>query len=322
MPLQTLCGAVFDAILVHMMNTVEPTGWQPLRADMCLKLNSRKNARTVEILETTYKDYDVQFLQEAAAEFVDEANAAPLGMAQFDVHFPEKLDGDRNQNSLILLKKGEFTDVKEITDSVLSSFKPAADSRGKAVPLDNGDLFAVVATGAADGTEYLFASFHGDTNGLATIPVVSAVNAYATASLPQHKLVFGLDANVYEHPTSDQQGLLAFAEYYAEAGLTSVYGDHPNPKNYTTFHARTYLQPQLNKAITFEEKDEKGDKNPKDAILFFPSTFRAVDVQKDNTGNREYVDGMVFPTMSFPSDHGITSGLLVPKAVDSVRRRR
>ena len=35
----------------------------------------------------------------------------------------------------------------------------------------------------ASGTKYLLTSFQGDTNGLATIPVVSAVRNYATARL-------------------------------------------------------------------------------------------------------------------------------------------
>ena len=53
------------------------------------------------------------------------------------------------------------------------------------------------------------------------------------------------------------------AQFYVGRGLNSCYGPTPNPRNYTTFHARTYLQPQLNKAIRFAEKDVKGDKNPK-----------------------------------------------------------
>ena len=40
--------------------------------------------------------------------------------------------------------------------------------------------------------------------------------------------------------------------------MNSCYGPTPNPKNYTTFHARTYLQPQLNKAIKFSEKVRVG----------------------------------------------------------------
>jgi hypothetical protein len=59
-----------------------------------------------------------------------------------------------------------------------------------------------------------------------------------------------------------------------------------------------------------EEKDKKGDKNPKDFILFFAADFDVLSTIKDNTGSRVYVENMVFPTLAFPSDHGITSTIL------------
>jgi hypothetical protein len=121
-------------------------------------------------------------------------------------------------------------------------------------------------------------------------------------------LVFGMDANTYEIPDPGKvQSMLEFAAFYAARGLNSCYGPHPNPKNYTTFHARTYLQPQLNKAITFAEKDAKGDKNPKDFIVFPTDEFAVRWTAKDNTGAGKYVEGMVFPTLAFPSDHGVTA---------------
>ena len=49
------------------------------------------------------------------------------------------------------------------------------------------------------GRSYLLASFHGDTNGLATLPVVAAVHALAQR-MPGHRLVFGLDANTWCKP--------------------------------------------------------------------------------------------------------------------------
>ncbi len=59
-----------------------------------------------------------------------------------------------------------------------------------------------------------------------------------------------------------------------------------------------------------EEKDVKGDKNPKDFILFFGADFDVINTRKDNTGKLKYVENMVFPTLTFPSDHGITSTIL------------
>ena len=58
------------------------------------------------------------------------------------------------------------------------------------------------------------------------------------------------------------------------------------------------------KAVSLEDKDVKGDKNAKDFILFFHADYRVLRTDKDNTGRRTYIEGMVFPTLSFPSDHG------------------
>jgi hypothetical protein len=141
--------------------------------------------------------------------------------------------------------------------------------------------------------------------------VVRAVQGFALAQMPDRKLLFGMDANTYAKPESDQQGVTDFATFFTGLNLNSCYGQHPNPQNFTTFHARTHLQTQLNKAVSLEDKDRLGDKNPKDFILFFDADFRVQSTTKDNTGRKVYVENMVFPTLSFPSDHGITSTVLV-----------
>lgn len=212
------------------------------------------------------------------------------------------MDTDRDQNSFILLKKGRFSDMVDETKEVMSEF--SADTQ---VPVVAGDLFVLSAVDRRDGQKYLFASFHGDTNGLATIPVLTAVHSFATSKRKAHKLLFGMDANTYEKPEKDQQGVTAFAEFYAAKNMNSCYGLKPNPKNYTTFCARTHLQPQLNKAASIHERDVKGDRNPKDFIVFFDSDFKVVSTTKDNTGLGTYTENMVFPTLTFPSDHAITS---------------
>lgn len=131
---------------------------------------------------------------------------------------------------------------------------------------------------------------------------------------PDCKILFGLDANTYAKPEIDQQGVVDFSKFYTNLKLNSCYGPNPNPLNYTTFHARTHLQTQLNKAVSLEEKDIKGDKNPKDFILFFNADFQVISTNKDNTGYKKYIEGMVFPTLTFPSDHGVTSTILLETA--------
>ena len=90
----------------------------------------------------------------------------------------------------------------------------------------------------------------------------------------------------------------------------SSWGDVPNARSPTTFNARTFLQPQLQKAARSDEKEAKGDKNPKDFIIFPKGRFDVLKATKDNTGERRYIEEMVFPTLRFPSDHGLIAATL------------
>ena len=298
-----------------MMNTLNPSRWQSIRQEICNKLNRQKASRTAEIIEKSYKDSDFGFLQEVGSSFKSRANKRSLGMNHFDIYSPKDADSDRDQNSYILLKKGEYENIEEISDLILNCLQ----STGKKTPVAQGDLLAITVQKRKTGKKYILASFHGDTNGLATIPILDAVRAYSEENLPNHKLLIGMDANTYSKPDSDQQGVLAFAEHYVHSGMNSCYGKKPNPINFTTFHARTHLQSQLNKAVSLEQKNEKGDKNPKDFILFFEKQFVNLSTEKDNTGQHKYIENMVFPTMEFPSDHGITAAVLLE--LDSEQHR-
>ena len=54
---------------------------------------------------------------------------------------------------------------------------------------------------------------------------------------------------------------------------------------------------------------EKGDINPKDFILYSGDKFAAVEgsAVRDNTGDRQFIENLIFPTMTFPSDHAVLS---------------
>lgn len=312
LPLQTMCGAIFDAILVHMMNTVsKPDVWQPLKHTMVENLNKQKVPHTMQILEQQYMDSDIITLQEVSGSFIEQARKSRLGKS-FHIVAPKDMDPVKDQNSVVCLNRRTFPKGmdREITSQVVAAFPP-----GPKVPVTPGDVLAVTAT-SAHGDEYVVASFHGDTNGLATKPVVDAMvkAMQSDVSLEKHTLVFGMDANTYEHATpGKQQDVLDFGQSYVSHGLTSCWGDVPNPSNYTTYNARTYLQPQLNKACRRSEKREKGDVNPKDFILFPKSRFDVIQTWKDNTGERTYEEDMAFPTLKFPSDHGILATILEKK---------
>ena len=63
-----------------------------------------------------------------------------------------------------------------------------------------GDIFSITVPGVGDDDDvYMLNSFHGDTNGLATIPVTTAVHNTKSSHFADHVLIFGLDANTYEH---------------------------------------------------------------------------------------------------------------------------
>jgi len=310
MPLQTMCGAIFDAILVHVMNTVsDASEWQPLKKTMVENLNKKKVPHTLQILEKKYSDSDIITLQEVAAAFVAEARKGPLANS-FHILSSSNMDMTRDQNSIIMLNKKTFSAdaVVEISPQIEAQF-------AEKTPVAKGDLFAI-KTVSNDGVPLVVASFHGDTNGLATKPVLDAVIKAmgSDKDLVSHKLVFGLDANTYEHgKVGVKQDVMEWGRHYASYGLTSCWGDKPNPSNYTTFNARTYLQPQLNKACKKSEMRAKGDINPKDFILFPKEDFRVLKTWKDNTGEQKYIEDMAFPTLQFPSDHGLLATILEPK---------
>ena len=163
LPLQTMCGAIFDAILVHMMNTVTtPKNWQTLKKVMVDNLNKQKVPHTMGILESQYMQSDVITLQEVSASFIDMARASKLGK-QFHIIAPANLDPVRDQNSVICLNKKMFPEgmEKEISSMVESSFP-----KNVKVPVVKGDFLAIT-TKNKFGMSFVIASFHGDTNGLA-----------------------------------------------------------------------------------------------------------------------------------------------------------
>jgi hypothetical protein len=312
LPLQTMCGAIFDAILVHMMNTVsKPTVWQPLKKVMVENLNRKKIPHTLDILEHKYIESDIITLQEVSSVLIDMARKGPLGK-KFHIIASADMDPVRDQNSVVCLNRATFPKgdaYVEISKQVWDAFP-----KDQKLPVSAGDILAI-ATESATGDKYIVASFHGDTDGLATKPVTSAI-LKAISSDPRftnHMLIFGLDANTYENPIPGKQlGVTEFETTFVGNALTSCWGESVNPSNYTTYNARTYLQPQLNKACRQSEKRAKGDVNPKDFILFFKRHFNVIHTWKDNTGEHEYIEDMAFPTLNFPSDHGILATILEP----------
>ena len=248
-PLQTMCQAVFDSILIHMLNTVSPSSWHGIKKSMIDSLNDNKNGKLAGIMEASYEDVDVWFLQEVAAMFIEDLKNTPIAKA-YDFLIPEKLDGKRDQNSIILVKKGKFdgSSAVEVTAQVSAHLSEGC-------PVAAGDLFACTINSlvwnemfypistyssclhvflriafdyskpscGVQGEKFLLASFHGDTNGLATVPVLEAVCKFQSEN-EECKLLFGLDANTYKkHKEGKNQGVTEFTEFFRSKKLNSTW---------------------------------------------------------------------------------------------------
>ena len=195
----------------------------------------------------------------------------------------------------------------------------------------DGDLVAVIAADKT-GVNFLVASFHGDTEGLQSIPVLEAVHAAVQArnvsgdgaveakgAAQETKLIFGLDANVYQEPPGKKPHLhyVDWLESCASLGMATNFGALGSAFDpvacRTTMNARTFCQPQLQKAVRLSEFD-KGDCNPKDYVLFYADQFEGVQTSIDKTGDGGFAPGEVppdggpvhtpLPSLVWPSDHG------------------
>ena len=215
--------------------------------------------------------------------------------------------------------------MENVLDVTLQVESAARADENTVLPWSSGDLLAVLVRRRGAEHRYLVASFHGDTNGLATVPMLQAVlkTRDTLSFLPAPRVLIGLDANAYEHPKDE--GWLGVRELEHElmrSGLSSNWqppiGRAPIGERlyYTTFNARTFLQPQLNKAVRRDERGTKGDHNPKDFVLFDTAALAPRSSMRDNTGRgpgSRYEEAIVFPTLQFPSDHALVATTLVER---------
>jgi hypothetical protein len=55
--------AIFDGVLLHILNTLAPATWQPIKISLCEAFNQNKGQKVISILEKSYADADVIFIQ-------------------------------------------------------------------------------------------------------------------------------------------------------------------------------------------------------------------------------------------------------------------
>lgn len=302
-PLQIVVLAMFDAVLVQFMvlhggSRDGGPGWQTLRTSICESFVKQKPHHVVEILNKAYHEADIFFLQEIGKRVVDELRTSFDSTHHVLLGTGTKgFDDKKDQNSVILVRRSLVSEGPE-------EHHVTVEGAGK------GDL--VVFTATVANAPMMLASFHGDTNGLKTIPMLTNV----TAGLEDRVLLIGMDANTYkENNRKGYQGAEEFANKYKNLGLESSSGTL-DVTRHTTWHARTYLQAQLNKAVKSDAlgTSPKTDKDPKDWILFTKSHWTSLGAWRDNTGKGPlpgaWEDDVMFPTLTFPSDHAVISALL------------
>ena len=263
--LQLLCLALLDAVLVHVANAAGRAIWQPLRRTLADALIRDKDERVCEVMACSCADADVVFLQEASAALVTAARRHPVLSARFALLAPRNLDARRNQNSLILVRRDAFDAAgwADATADVLDM----AEGRWVAP----GDLLAASVAGS-DGRRWLLVSFHGDSCGLMTQPLLAAVDDAARARYPGHALLVGLDANPRSRPAAGGGwragagagcggggGGMSFEDFLAARRLASMWGSVSSSETAglaTTCSARTLLQVELGrKGETFFERE-------------------------------------------------------------------
>ena len=315
-PLQLLCLGIFDAILVYVMNACcgekegISGGWPAVKRNVCDVRCSKRSKRIMDIIEKSYSESGILCLQEVSHAVTLQLRRSALA-SRFVIVTPlqPSLSG---QSSLILLCKERFASGIESrpTSAVRSML------REQGVSLNDGDLCSIVCTDC-HARQYLIASFHGSAT--ASIPVLQMLNAVVASSCDAScTLVCGIDANTTRAAAGKSDVAVGdFSAAMMAAGLTTNFGDEVSRDVYTTKNARTSLQPQLHKAVSIMELEEKANKHPKDFVIFSKSGLQPIKTWRDNTGDRAFDADAFFPTMSFPSfpsDHCIVGVVLKPES--------
>lgn len=196
-----------------------------------------------------------------------------------------------------------FDSFEEVTAAVVGD---AGDQ------VAGGDMVALTCEDKL-GNTYFVVSYHGDTSGLGTPPVVTMVTQLRESAHPDATLLFGLDANCYSHKPKKKLSIEEFVSGSAAIGLHTSWGDDPSTMPTTVMNARTFCQTQLNKAIRraeFVPENTAIDCNPKDHFLYFPTQLKCTESKVDNTGTGAvspdaHDPTVIMPGMTFPSDHAI-----------------
>jgi len=307
-PLQLMYLAAFDWVTIQMMNDIQKEmrgpeegktafSWWDERKKAYQVQCAEKPQRTVEVLERLLQDADadVGFVQEAGKAFVQEWGKKKS--RSFSLLQPETLG---KQSSVILVHNERFKKGVRI-DITVPNLKPKQEGAVK-----QGLLAYQVEGMESPPKKYLLVSFHGDSDGLLTTPVVKGLSNWLNENKDVIPL-FGMDANAhYENNDGKALGLEAFETSLEEAGLKSAF-ETASP---TTLKFRTMVQAQPSKGKTYAQVEHalrvKKGAEPKDHVVVPQGwTLKSSEVLFINGQNemKAFTGQEILPTLYFPSDH-------------------
>jgi hypothetical protein len=140
--LQALSLALFDAALVHLLNTVR-ADWQQVGRQVCRAVLATRQEASLRILNGSYAAADALFLQEAAPAVPARlaGSAATLARTHLALVPPPVPGRAEVQTAALLLRRGAFVveTVRDHTSSVLAALPSGL--------LDPGDLLVAEASG-------------------------------------------------------------------------------------------------------------------------------------------------------------------------------
>ena len=319
-PLQVFYLAAFDGAWVRFAALAAGSfdAWQDIRASLVDDLVTHKFSRTVDVVEKILLSADegsaleVCFMQEVGASLVDALRARAGVRNSCEVLCPKDMDVKRDQNSIVIVSKAfvKGAPVVETTSDILGSLDASAADK-----FSKGDFCAFLVRGV------LLCSYHGDTDGLQTKTITTAVHEYCERSEDVKACVFGMDANTHSfHREGKKQGVRDFIDFIrASTSFSSCWtlaNIDVERDAMTTFSARTFLQAQLNKAVPLAEVAVSNltDRHPKDHVLVSLKSgasvseatvnrINAVDFAIDPPKALPFDADAMFPNARFPSDH-------------------
>jgi hypothetical protein len=226
-PLQTLCQAIYDALIMYITVVISPKGqWQQIKRCIVDAVYSKKDAKTMAILRHNCAGVDVICLQECSAVF--QASLLQNFGKEYHIAAPRDRDSAQSQSCLVMLRKETFPGgvYADLTKETLGE------------DTECGGLLVLAAEHKA-GKRVLVASFCGD----AVMPVVRAVTRGKSVLADQPEgceLFFGMSGSMcLEKRNGDQPSVSRFLSHCESCGLQSCWRQHMGIAVRHTVHTAT-----------------------------------------------------------------------------------